>query len=85
MVPLVDVSWMLIQQRAPDQPVIAIDIADADAEQQPRAEVVRLADPDPVRRVLPLQLVAVHQAGIGPDQASSRGSSPTSYWPSPSV
>src|ERR1019366_6896546 len=57
-----------LQERAPDQTIIAIDIADADAEQQPRAEVVGLADPDAVRRIATFQLVAVHQAGIGAHQ-----------------
>src|ERR1035437_8358012 len=51
-----------LQERAPDQAVIAIDIADADAEQQPRAEVVRLVDSDEVSGVVAFQLVAVDEA-----------------------
>ena len=39
----------LIEQRAADQAVVAIDVADADAEEQPRAKIVHVADPDAMR------------------------------------
>ena len=61
------------QQGAANQPVIAIDIADANAEQQARAKVVDLPDPDAVPWVVTLQLVAVHQPGGGRDQIEQPG------------
>jgi hypothetical protein len=68
MVPLVKVRWRFHQQRAPDQPVIAVDIAYPYAEQQASAKAVCLTDPDAMRGVVPLQLIAVHQACMGAHQ-----------------
>src|ERR1039457_2823210 len=55
----------LFEQIAADQPVIAIDVADADAEQQARAKIVNISDPDAMGRVVPIELVAVHQPRVG--------------------
>src|SRR5262252_9058185 len=55
----------LVQQLAADQPVIAIDIANADAKEQARAEVVDAADPYAMCRIMALQLVTVDQTGAG--------------------
>src|ERR1035437_1178292 len=63
----------LVQQGAANQPVIAIDIADANAEHQARAKVVNSPDPDAVPRVMTLQLVAVHEARGGRYQLEQAG------------
>src|SRR4051794_12255303 len=63
----------LLQQFAANQAVVAIDIADADAEEQARAEIVGLADPYPVGGIMPLELIAVHQAGSGAHQLEEAG------------
>ena len=62
-----------LQQGAADEAVIAIDIADADAEEKAGAEVVGLADPDAVGGVVAFQLEAVDEAGIGADQIEQAG------------
>src|SRR5262245_37842289 len=56
-----------VQQRAANEAIVAIDVANADAEKQPRAEVVYVTDPDPMRRIVALELVAVHQSGLRRD------------------
>src|ERR1039458_8338121 len=54
----------LVQQLATNQTVVAVDVADPNAEEQARAEIVDVADPDAVSRVVALQLVAVDQPGL---------------------
>src|ERR1035441_3616509 len=54
----------LVQQLATNQTVVAVDVADPNAEEQARAEIVDVADPDAVSRVVALQLVAVDEPGL---------------------
>src|ERR1019366_3027320 len=53
-----------VQQLAPNQTVVAVDVADPNAEEQARAEVVEVTDPDAVSRVVALQLVTVDESGF---------------------
>src|SRR5579871_121461 len=55
----------LLQKLAPNQPEVAIDVAQANPEQQAGKAIVDAADADAVPRVVPLELVAVHQAYTG--------------------
>src|SRR5262249_34484196 len=54
----------LVQQLAPDQAKIAIDIAQADTKDQPRELIVSLSDGDAPPRIAALELKSVHQADI---------------------
>src|SRR5579872_1783477 len=66
----------VLQQRPADQPVVAVDVADFNPKQQPRAEIVNIAYPDTMRRVMPLQLVTVDQAGLRTYELEQSGQFP---------
>ena len=54
----------VVDEFPPDQPEIAVDVAQPHAEQNPREAVVQVADPDAVPRIASLEFVAVDQADV---------------------
>lgn len=55
----------LIQEFAADEPEIAIDVADFDAEQEPGESVIDVPDEDAMPGIVPLEFVAVYESDIG--------------------
>lgn len=74
-----------VEQLTPDQPEIAIDIAQPYAKNQPRETIVDRSDDDAMPGIAPLELISVDQPHIGRELRQDFGISAVSYWPSPSV
>ena len=61
------------EDRPAHQPEVAVDVADRQAEQQADDVVIETADDDPVQRIRPADLVAVHQIGVRRHARPQRG------------
>lgn len=61
-----------LDQRAADEPKIAIDIAELYAEKKTGKLVINRANGDPMPRVVPTSFVAVDEADVGPDRVEKR-------------
>jgi hypothetical protein len=54
----------VVEQAATYQSVVTVDVTDSDLKQKPSECVISTADQNPVPRVLPLELVAIHQPDV---------------------
>ena len=71
MTPLVFSRSTAVEDRAPHQPEVAVDVAHLQAEHQADDVVVEPADDDAVQRIRAADLVAVDEVGVGRERAHS--------------